>query len=131
MKKNKSSGVGQPQTFYLNWFGQLVFDVFGSPPYLVGSATQHKKWRDVDIRLILTDEQWKVLGFGSDPKYPSRSWAPLCMAFSALGKHITGLPIDFQIQQQTDANTRNKGQREALLWIYGDVDAECKARAPS
>jgi hypothetical protein len=117
MKKNKTSGVGQPETFYLNAFGQLVYDAFGSPPYLVGSATHGKKWRDVDVRLILADDEWKLLGFG-EPHNPGAKWVANCMAFSALGKHITGLPIDFQIQQQTDANIRFGGKREALLWIY-------------
>jgi hypothetical protein len=117
VSKLKPSGVGQPQTFYLNDFGQKVLDCFGHCPYLVGSATQGKKWRDVDVRLILPDEEWASWGFG-DPKNPGGKWAILCMAFSALGKHITGLPIDFQIQQTTDANARFKGRREALLWIY-------------
>ena len=117
-KKWCPSGVGQPHTFYLNAFGQLVYDAFGSVPYLVGSATQSKKWRDVDVRLILTDDEWMLLGFG-DPKCPGAKWAANCMAFAALGKHMTGLPIDFQIQQQTHANTTFSHQpREALLWIY-------------
>ncbi len=119
MKKAKSSGVGQPQTFYLNLFGELVRKVFGDPPYLCGSATQGKVFRDVDVRVILTREEWKAWGFGDDPRRPSEKWAPLCMAFAALGKNLTGLPIDFQIQEQDDANARFKGQREALLWIYG------------
>jgi hypothetical protein len=41
-------------------------------------------------------------------------WVSLCMAYSALGKHMTGLPIDFQIQQQSDANKQFKGLRSAL-----------------
>lgn len=117
MKKKKGTGVGQPQTFYLNLFGEAVYAVFGSPPYLVGSATKNKTWRDVDVRLILDDTEWEKLAFG-DPKNPGQRWAFLCMAFAALGKHITGLPIDFQIQQQSRANEIFKGNREALFWIY-------------
>ena len=120
-KKWKPSGVGQPQTFYLNWFGQIVMDAFGEPPYLVGSATRGKIWRDVDVRLILDDKEWKKYGFG-DPENPGAKWASFCMAFAALGKHITGLPVDFQIQQMTHANklfSRKTGCiRSALLWIY-------------
>lgn len=116
-KKWCPSGVGQPQTFHLNLFGELIYRAFGDACYLVGSATKGKKWRDVDVRLILSDSEWKVSGFG-DPTHPGEKWAILCMAFSALGKQMTGLPIDFQIQQQTDANKRFEGKREALLWIY-------------
>ena len=114
---NTGTGVGQPQTFYLNDFGEKVMAVFGSPPYLVGSATKGKKWRDVDVRLILTDDEWKAWGFGH-PQHPGEKWAVICMAFAALGKHMTGLPIDFQIQQMTEANRLFPCKREALLWIY-------------
>lgn len=112
-----ASGVGQPQTFHLNLFGEIVLRAFGTCAFLVGSATKSKDWRDVDVRLILSDEDWVREEFG-DPKNPGERWAAYCMAFSALGKQMTGLPIDFQIQQQTDANERDRGQREALLWIY-------------
>jgi hypothetical protein len=55
--------------------------------------------------LILEDEEYERMGIG-DPKYPHRNakWIALVLAFSALGKQMTGLPIDFQIQQQTLAN---------------------------
>ncbi len=116
-KMGAGSGVGQPQTFYLNDFGEKVMAVFGDPPYLVGSATQGKKWRDVDVRVILSDDEWTAWGFGH-PRDPGENWAVICMAFAVLGKAMTGLPIDFQIQQQTDANARFKGKREALIWHY-------------
>jgi hypothetical protein len=61
----------------------------------------------VDIRLILSDEKYRTLGLG-DPNYPHHNakWVALCRAFSALGKEMTGLPIDFQIQEQTTANAQ-------------------------
>lgn len=116
-KKYIPTGVGQPQTFYLNMFGELIFGAFGSCSYLIGSATRGKRFRDVDVRLILEDEEWVTHGFG-DPLSPGAKWAAFCMAFSALGRHMTGLPIDFQIQQMSYANKKFKGSREALLWIY-------------
>ena len=98
-------GVGMPQALLLEEFGSQVWSAFGQPPYMVGSATHSRNWRDVDVRLILDDEEFEKMGFG-DPKYCSRNgkWVALCLAFSALGKQITGLPIDFQIQQRTLAN---------------------------
>lgn len=38
----------------------------------------------------------------------------LVIAFSALGKAMTGLPIDFQIQQASWVNAHYTGERSAL-----------------
>lgn len=99
-------GVGMPADLYLHEFGSHVWAAFGTPPYHVGSSLTLKSgWRDVDVRLILSDEEYAALGLGK-PNLPRHNgkWVTLCMAFSALGAHMTGLPIDFQIQQQTRAN---------------------------
>lgn len=106
MKKlDPNSYVGMPAHLKLEQFGDQVWAAFGHPPYLVGSATHSKQWRDVDVRLILTDEEWDKLGLG-DKRRPSmcRKWHALCLAYSALGREMTGLPIDFQIQHQDLAN---------------------------
>ena len=121
--------VGSPAHLFLNEFGSQVWNVFGGPPYQVGSSVVTKKWRDVDVRMILSDDEWKQWGLGDDPKFPNAKWGTLCMAFSLLGKHMTGLPIDFQIQQQTDANTRHKGPRNALGCIeLRDACKRCLSR---
>ena len=40
------------------------------------------------------------------------------VAFAALGKAMTGLPVDFQIQPQSHANSQYGGQmRSALLEV--------------
>lgn len=106
-------GVGAPAYDYLELFGSLVWEAFCSPPYLVGSALHGKQWRDVDVRVILPDDIWTAWGLGQ-PRDPSRKWVAMCMAFSELGRKMTGLPIDFQLQQQTFANERFKGSRSAL-----------------
>lgn len=115
-------GVGMPQALFLEEFGSQVWHAFGTPPYLVGSALKAKTWRDVDVRLILSDEAWEAWRFG-DPT-PSKAmcngrWVALCLAFSALGKQMTGLPIDFQIQQRTHANKAYEKQPRSSL---GRVD---------
>jgi len=110
--------VGMPADLYLHEFGSQVWSAFGTPPYLVGSALTKKTWRDVDVRLILSDEEYIKLELG-DPRYPAENgkWVSLCMAYSALGKALTGLPIDFQIQQQSLANKTYPGGRSALGFL--------------
>jgi GNAT superfamily N-acetyltransferase len=99
--------TGMPTSLYLDQFGSYVWDLFGFPPYLVGSALCRTDYRDVDIRLILSDEQYEAwaLGHPHDPHRNAR-WVSLVLAYSALGTQMIGLPIDFQIQQQTFANKR-------------------------
>lgn len=113
--------VGMPQEIYLNMFGKVVFDAFGEWPYLVGSALAQKRdWRDVDVRLILDDVRYaEVIGTFEQPPLLNPRWRAFCLAFSALGRSMTGLPIDFQIDQQSDANTRFNGPRSALI-MCGD-----------
>lgn len=111
-------GVGMPAGILLHEFGSQVWSAFGSPPYLVGSALHGKKWRDVDVRLILSDEEYAAWGFG-DPRYTSHNakWVSLVLAYSALGKSMTGLPIDFQIQQQTRANLEHQNKARSALGV--------------
>jgi len=103
----------------LDDFGSHVWSVFGHPAYLVGSACgDSKAWRDVDIRVIIPDEQYEKEGYGHPHEQRTNSkWAGMCLAFSALGKEMTGLPIDFQIQQQTYANKTHHAIRETIGMI--------------
>jgi hypothetical protein len=114
-KKTISVGVGMPTALLLEEFGSQVWSAFGKPPYLVGSALRGKKWRDIDVRLILEDEEYERMGLG-DPNHPHQNlkWVSLVLTYSALGKALTGLPIDFQIQQRTHANKVYDGPRSAL-----------------
>src|SRR5262245_51841555 len=99
-------GVGMPHALYLDEFGSQLWAAFGRPGYLVGSAIREKSgWRDVDVRMILADEEWDAMGLG-EPRntHFNPKWVALTLAFSALGQRITGLPIDFQLQRQSDAN---------------------------
>lgn len=111
--------VGMPQTLLLHEFGSHVWSVFGGPPYQVGSSLAEKRnWYDVDVRMILSDEEYEAWGLG-DPKRPHNNakWVSLCLAYSALGKFLTGLPIDFQIQQRSHANREFEKQPRSALGI--------------
>jgi hypothetical protein len=108
-------GVGMPATLLLDEFGSQVWAAFGQPCYHVGSSLLSKHWRDVDVRLILNDEDYERMQLGSPAHtHVNGKWVSLVLAYSALGKAMTGLPIDFQIQQQSYANERYKGPRSAL-----------------
>lgn len=107
-----------PAGIWLNKFGVIVADYFGHIPYHVGSSLETKDWRDVDVRLLLPDEEFeerygRIKSSEANPKL-----AAITLAFAALGKQMTGLPIDFQIQPQGWANEHYGGQmRSALLEV--------------
>ena len=106
-----------PAGIWLTKFGVIVRDYFGHVPYHVGSSLMSKDWRDVDVRLILPDKKFAKL-FGSDLSSGTNvKLAAVTLAFATLGKEMTGLPIDFQIQQQTWANEHYPGPRSALIEI--------------
>jgi hypothetical protein len=76
-------------------------DAFGEHPYLVGSVNQRPDFRDVDVRLILGDGDFDLL-FGGRKGL----WALLCRLGSTYLRARTGLPVDFQVQRQTEANEK-------------------------
>lgn len=105
-----SAGIGMPATLKLQHFGRVVHEFFGHYPYQVGSSLKctlgrAKTWRDVDVRLILPDEEFDAM-FGelTHPRCLNLKWNAACLAFAALGRDMTELPIDFQVDRQTEAN---------------------------
>lgn len=109
-----------PASLKLGHFAREVHEAFGHSPYLVGSALRGKKWRDVDVRLILPDEDyaWWFGGPPSSPRCLNLRWNAFCLAFATRGREITGLPIDFQIDQQTEANEKYDKPRSWLGLIH-------------
>jgi hypothetical protein len=84
---------------------QAAFE-FGVGIYLVGSSLTRRDYRDVDVRCILPDEEFDRL-FPKCPqnRYLHPLWCVMCSSISLwLCKH-TDLPVDFQIQSMTEANT--------------------------
>lgn len=108
--------VGMPASLWLHQFGRMVFAAFGEYPYQVGSSVQEKAWRDVDVRVMLARDVYERMGLG-DPKQPHANarWVAFCVAFSALGKQMTGLPVDFQIQEVATANDEFGGRVRSAL----------------
>ncbi len=104
-----------PAGIWLTKFGVIVADYFGHTCYHVGSSLTRKDWRDVDVRLILPDADF-VERFGKGATSETHpKLAAITLAFAALGKAMTGLPIDFQIQTASCANERYPGMRSALV----------------
>jgi hypothetical protein len=103
-----------PAGIWLTKFGVIVCDYFGHVPYQVGSSLERKDWRDVDVRLILPDDEFEAM-FGRVKNTCNPKLAAITLAFSALGKEMTGLPVDFQIQPQSYANSAYGGQKRSAL----------------
>ena len=113
----KGSYVGAPAVFALELECRLLCEAFNvSACYLVGSSLERHDWRDIDVRLLLSDEEFSVLFpyahaglWEQDPR-----WLLMTVSISRHISALTGLPIDFQFQPQTHANDRHKGRRSAI-----------------
>jgi len=127
-KRSMNGGVGMPGALLLDMFGSYVWDAFGDLPYHVGSSLTDEKgttewsgaklnknqWRDVDVRLIMDDEKYVAEYREPNESHRNAKWVATCLAWSSFGRTLTGLPIDFQIQQQSKANRDEPGCRSAI-----------------
>lgn len=101
-KTSRASFLTTSQFALLNDACVPVTAAFDSPPYLVGSVTETPDYRDVDLRIILTDDEFDHL-FGGRLML----WSLVCQAIGHYLRNVTGLPIDFQIQRMTEANEKH------------------------
>lgn len=122
-KQHKASYIGAPAVFLLEQACQHINDAFdGFGCYVVGSSMERPDWRDVDVRLIMSDEEfmqlfpnanvWPEGGGGTWEQDPR--WLLLTTAISLWLKQQTGLPVDFQFQPQQHANKRHSKPRNAV-----------------
>lgn len=113
--RKKAIYIGAPACFALEMACQQVNAAFGGHGcFVVGSALERPNWRDVDVRMILTDDEFARL-FPDAGRYWEHNprWLLMTTAISAWLSKATGLPIDFQFQPQTHANERHSGPRHA------------------
>lgn len=102
-------GVGPHAGYLLRLFGAHVDRAFGDVPFQVGSSlTQKRDWRDVDVRLLLEGGAYQAYADDGARRMHELAW-------SAFGQQMTGLPVDFQIQERDAANDEFDGPRSALL----------------
>jgi len=114
--RKKCNYVGAPAIFALETACRQLTEAFGGwGCYLVGSSLDRPDWRDVDVRFIMSDEQFATEFPGAGRCWEQDAkWLLLTVAISERLSKITGLPIDFQIQPRTYANERHRGSRIAL-----------------
>ena len=84
----------------------------GEDCYQVGSSlwygpAKNKTHRDVDLRVMLDTKDFKKL-------QKIVNIDRLNLAVSLWGQKVTGLPIDFQVQDVKYANKHHKGMRSAV-----------------
>ena len=118
------SALSPREMFLLDEACKPIKQAFDNTPYLVGTAAiiERTEYRDVDVRLMLPDEEFDAL-------LNATSREVVIFMGLAIGEYLasrTGLPIDFQIQRQTEANKKHKKVRNALgcrnlLEYTGDV----------
>lgn len=109
MSDNASDGLTTAQLRDLDDACGLIRCAF-TMPYLVGSAGigGRRDWRDVDVRLILSDDDFDAL-------CPTVArWELLSIAIGDYLRRRTRLPIDFQIQRMAEANAKHSGPRNPL-----------------
>jgi hypothetical protein len=120
----KASYIGAPACFALEMACKYVQEAFApsgdrglAQIYIVGSALERADWRDVDVRMILDDATFSAMFPGAlidtgaaTWEFDAR-WTLMCVAISQWMAKQTGLPIDFQFQPMTWANTRHDKRR--------------------
>lgn len=127
----RANYVPAPHYFALNHACELLNKALGGfGCYLVGSSLERRDYRDVDVRFILSDDEFDRMfrirpedaetGLGG---WLNPLWSLMCTAISVWLRQQTDLPIDFQIQRQTQANAKHPGMRSAL-GIFLDYPGE-------
>jgi len=120
---NRATFLPVPQVFILNQVCLPISRAFGGV-YLVGSCLERRDYRDVDVRCIVSDSEYLRMFPGCFPACEAlhSTWSVLCAAVSVYLQKLTGLPVDFQIQQQTDANTKYGNARRHPIGMFPNFE---------
>jgi hypothetical protein len=121
-KRIKHNYVGAPAAFRLELACHHLKEAFcrkGGGIYQVGSTLQRPDWRDVDVRLMLPDDEFKELFPDAETHWEhDPRWLVINVAIALWLKDASGLNVDFQFQPQSHANARHNGRRNALGMIF-------------
>lgn len=128
--KHKASHVGAPAVFSLELACQELNRAFAGDGaghcYLVGSALDRADRRDIDVRLMLPDAEFDVLFPAARGRYWEHDprWLIMTISISKWLSDLSGLPVDFQFQRQSNANDRHNGRRDAMGMIFAPTSSE-------
>lgn len=114
------SALSPRQMFLLDLASKPIWEAFDGGVYHVGTSAARGEYRDVDVRAILADKRYDrlVKAIGSD------AVAFLGLAIGQYLASMTGLPIDFQIQRQTEANAKHGGKVRNPVGLRSLADFE-------
>jgi hypothetical protein len=125
-KRKKSCYLGAPAIFALEMAAKHLRQAFPEKSesshigiYLVGSCLQRPDWRDVDVRMIMDDTTFKQefpgvsIEHGGTWEFDPR-WCLMTVWVSKWLSEYIGLPVDFQFQPMSHANSKHAGPRHAL-----------------
>jgi hypothetical protein len=123
---HRANFLTAPAYFLLNQACVIVNNAFGSGfgCFLVGSSLRTRDYRDVDVRLILDDATFDLLfpKAVNGPQY-NPLWSLLCASISQHLSQASALPVDFQIQRQTQANElfpQKDGHSRSAIGVFHD-----------
>lgn len=104
--------TGWPAAILLHHWGRELARVFGTRDvYVVGSCAEgNKQHRDVDVVVLLHQKEFdKWFGEAGD-SLGAPVWEAICLSFSLWGQKVTGLNIDFKVQEVEEANRRHQNK---------------------
>ena len=99
--------------FNLNSCAATLLLAFGDVCFLVGSSIERADFRDVDVRMIMSDEDFDARFPGEhvwNNPHLSPLWGVTCTAIGLWLSKQSGLGVDFQIQRRTQANEEFGGK---------------------
>lgn len=100
----------------LDMWGAELRLMFDHTAYLVGSCLLRPDYRDVDVRVIVPTDTFDLFASVVDV-------GRLNVALSIWGAHVTGLPIDCQLQS-VDAGADETGPIRPVGRVPGRLDGE-------
>lgn len=128
----RANWIAAPEYFALNQACVAInaaFNGFGC--YLVGSALERRDHRDVDVRYIMDDDEFDAM-FRAGGTTRDAYWSLICLSVSVWLREQTGLPVDFQIQRQSDCNAdpQNEGKHRDALGIFHHYPGKLPSHLP-
>ena len=114
--EKKYQGLGHPDRCLLSLACESVARAFDEPIFWVGSSRRIREYRDVDVRVILSEDRFMELFKEAAPNTCNPLWSLMCAGISLQLRSATGgMPVDFQIQSWGSLrDSEARGERELL-----------------